>query len=202
MSLMQRTVPYNLASRTTAFFRGLQYMQPLVEVARSGMCGSYSLTNRQRAIYSSRIGRACNFAQVCRLLEKSTSADSQETLAKLVKLHIKQELGHFYSLLPNPWEKAETDTLQRFMTARAEGFMDMRERICEILAAGTVKSEKARTALLSTLLHSNLMDGFCGQEKKRQEFIKSLKECGAITEKEAREVGYLARKSGQVLFFS
>ncbi|MBD3210678.1 hypothetical protein GF318_04830 [Candidatus Micrarchaeota archaeon] len=199
---MKRKLSYSLARRAPPFLKGLNHMQPLVEVARRGLCGNYSLKPGQRKAYASRITENCSFSQICSMLEKAQSGESQEALAKLARGSIMAELRHIYSLLPQPWEEAQVETLRKFMTVRAERFMDMREQVCEILAAGTVTSEKARSKLLSTLLHSNLMDGFCNQEEKRQALIRSLKECGAITEKESGEVGYRARKSGQVLFFS
>ncbi|MBU0532726.1 hypothetical protein KKB44_04485 [Candidatus Micrarchaeota archaeon] len=183
---------YGTYTKTKAFLRGIFTVGPLVEIAREGLCG-YRLHQKQRIQYARRIASSCTAPQVCRFLEKTTPEANQHIFARILKKHLISELEHFYSLLPSPLENAApSETLRNFMATRSERLTEIRERACEVLISGNISSEKARHTILSLLLYSNLLDGYCKQEPERQRLINELVDKKIISQEEAAEIAFVS----------
>jgi hypothetical protein len=150
--------PYTFSSKAKAFARGMP-TSPLLEVAKEGFLGKYSLTPTQEQKYVERMLIHGSPSLFCGVLESGCSRNIQDLFARAIQVHFQLKLRQISAVSFAMHESSHPmDAFIDACASDAQELSKLREKAIRAVASKNVTSVRAQNDLAYMCRNFPLLD--------------------------------------------
>lgn len=149
---------YGALAKGSAFFSGIPKFGPLVEVAREGLLGNYSLSYGAQLAYAIRVIGSHNDLQLCGMLRKGVPEKAQIAFAEQIRTGFIAGLRDLRQISEAAKEDAGFGLWNEHGIPLVRRLVATRDLVCDALLGGTLHSETAQDLFSPLFVHNRVLD--------------------------------------------